>query len=301
MNGNTLLGVVCLHDYITKKIDKFMFCSVYLFIIYLFPLYLLIFVRMNTNKLEKVAEENNNFVMNNKVYIPETIEVLHGDLQITKCPIMDGNTIKTNVIFETMKPDDCAIHYIESDIGKNIVIMNFACRYKCCGNYLSGYAGQEEDLCRCMPGLYASLSKIKYPFLEDSVLVTSPTEIMRDNQKYNLFPRFAMYFVGVVGVAAPQLQHENFDEHRVRRTLENMYTSIKTYLPSTDTIILGAWGCGTSYLSGDYGNDPNVMSRIMNEVNLEYGGSFKNVVFSVPEGYNGRIFKNNIMTMKSNI
>src|SRR5207249_4266459 len=148
--------------------------------------------------------------------------------------------------------------------------------------------------CRCIPGLFASLSKIHYPFPEDTVLITQNVEIMRDNVNYNLFPRGAIYMVSVVSAAAPHLHYEDFNEARVRRTLENMYSAVKHHLPNTDTLILGAWGCGA------YRNDPITMSRIMNDVNLNFGGMFKNVIFSVPEGIYTKEFRDNIRTLKSN-
>ena len=93
-----------------------------------------------------------------------------------------------------------------------------------------------------------------------------------------------------MSAAAQNLQREEFDEKLVRRTLANMYYAVKAHLPNTDTLILGAWGCGA------YRNDPVVMAKIMNEINLEYGGHFKTIVFSVPEGVNTEEFRDNIQT-----
>ena len=67
---------------------------------------------------------------------------------------------------------------------------------------------------------------------------------------------------------------------------------IKKHLPETETLILGAWGCGA------YGNDPHKITEKMNEVNLNFGGMFKNIVFSVPKGVNTQEFKEKIDTFE---
>ncbi len=99
---------------------------------------------------------------------------------------------------------------------------------------------QEEDLCRVNPQLYPSLSKIIYPFEPDSVLITPDVWIMRDNKNYNFFKPDFNLRVSVCSVAAQNLLLEVFDEKIVKKTLINMYQSVKNYIPKTDTLILGA-------------------------------------------------------------
>lgn len=250
---------------------------------------------MARSHLVHVAESNKSLIINTVIQIPQTIKIEYEKLKLTPSNIINGKVIKTTVLFKTMKTDECAIHCINNNIGTNIVLMNFASRHYHGGGYRRGAKAQEEDLCRVIPALYPSLCGIKYPFEQDSVLLTPHLNILRDNTGYNLFPFGANYHVGVVSAAAQNLRNEKYDEKYdeecVRRTLENMYTAVKYHMPNTDTLIVGAWGCGA------YGNDPDRMSRVMNEVNLKYGGLFKTVVFSVPDGVNTKEFRDNITLM----
>lgn len=44
-----------------------------------------------------------------------------------------------------------------------------------------------------------------------------------------------------------------------------------------------------------------MMSRIMNDINLKYGGAFRTIVFAVPEGANTEEFRDNITLTTRNI
>lgn len=74
---------------------------------------------------------------------------------------------------------------------------------------------------------------------------------------------------------------EKWDETRVRNTLINVFVSVKKHNPKIDTLILGAFGCGA------YGNDPDTMAKLMNDIIQEYGGIYKRVVISIPPGRDG--------------
>lgn len=241
---------------------------------------------MKRNALAEIATLNKKLVDDKKVNIPKTIQINYDATSLAKSKIY-GNTA---VHFETMKTDECAIYYLEHKNSKSVTVMNFASRHSHGGGYRKGALAQEEDLCRVMPGLYTSLTQIKYPFPADAVLITPNVQILRDNKKYKLLPANRVVSVGVVSAAAQNLRLEDFDEQLVRRILMNMYCAVKKCLPATDTFILGAWGCGA------YGNNAVVMARIMNEINLEFGGYFKTIVFSVPEGVNTNEFRDNITT-----
>lgn len=240
---------------------------------------------MNKAFLESIANQNGSLVESDPSRTPVTISSRYGSVAMEQT-LIDG---KTSVTFEMMRTDECAITYIENNMSKNVVVMNFASRHNHGGGYVRGAKAQEEDLCRVMPYLYESLCKVRYPYEEDTVLITPNVEIMRDsNNRYTLFRGKDVHTVSVVSAAAPNLRRERFNEDRVRRTLINLYCSVSKNLPDTDTLILGAWGCGA------YGNDPNQMAMIMNDINLKYGGRFKRVVFAIPRGINVEEFKSNI-------
>lgn len=245
--------------------------------------------KYDKSTLASIAASNYELVVKGKVNIPITLQIDFDEKNIEQNKISE----KTSVFFETMKTDDCAIHYLENKDSKNVTIMNFASRNSHGGGYKKGARAQEEDLCRVMPALFASLSRVKYPYPSESVLITPNLEIVRDSYKYKLLQPSKIHCVNVVSVAAQNLRFEQFDEKTTRRKLENMYCSVKKYLPDTDTLILGAWGCGA------FGNQPTIMAKIMNDVNLEYGGHFKTIVFSVPEGVNTKEFRAGIKTFPS--
>lgn len=241
-------------------------------------------------KLISIATSNGYLMKSNdRPHLPTSTLVGYDQSTIKTCFAIKG----TKIEFISLKSDKAAFYCIRSGSHK-VVIMNFANRLKHGGGYLNGARAQEEDLCRVIPALYNSLKKVVYPYDRDSVIVTDNLTIMRDSgsdngNDYAFLSKDDQINVGIVSVAAQNLKHEQFDEACVRRTLANMYCSVKNLLPDTDTLILGAWGCGA------FGNDPIIMSTIMNEVNLMYGGYFKRIVFSVPVGVNHDEFKNTIL------
>jgi uncharacterized protein (TIGR02452 family) len=183
-----------------------------------------------------------------------------------------------------MKTDDCVHDLIENNHSKNIVIMNFASRKHAGGGYVNGATAQEEDLCRVIPILYQSLKTIKYPFGDDSILLSKKVAIYRDSEKYNILPDKNKIEVSVVSAAAQNLRIEDFNEELVIDTLKNIFISVIQHLPETDTLILGAWGCGA------FRNDPIVMSKIMNNITQQYGGYYKNIIYAIPSGPNASVF-----------
>jgi uncharacterized protein (TIGR02452 family) len=237
---------------------------------------------------QQVAKQNREHIIINKIKFPRSIKVKYGDVPIIKAPIIDGLLTNSKVSFHLMKSDECAIYYLTHGLGKNVCIMNFANRFHHGGGYLSGARAQEEDLCRVIPELYESLYTVKYPFEATSVIITPPIWIVRDSKDYTFFPNRSGYKVSIVSAAAQNLKYEQYDEKLVIQILENMYCAVKTLLPETDTLILGAWGCGA------FGNDPEQMAKIMNQINLQYGGYFANIVFSIPPGINVTEFKKSI-------
>lgn len=188
-------------------------------------------------KLIDVAHANDELVLKGKVTVPKTIQVDYDE----KALISNKICGKTSVFFETMKTDECALYYLDHKDSKYVTIMNFASRHSHGGGYKKGARAQEEHLFRVIPAFYASVSAIRYPYPDRSVLITPDLEIMRDSSNYKLLQPAKVRNVGAVSVAAQNLRFEEFDEKLVRQKLATMYCAVKRYLQLTDTFILGAW------------------------------------------------------------
>lgn len=244
---------------------------------------------MNKKQLTNVAKENTLLVEKLSLPIPVTKKVCYDQTNIKECHITDSTT----VVFLDMKTDDCAI-FLSNNGLENIVALNHASRHSHGGGYTKGSKAQEEDLCRVMPEFYQSLTKITYPYEPDAVLITDHLTIMRDSTNYELLEEKDFVTIGIVSAAAQNLRNEKYNGEQIIRTLQNLYCSVAQNLPDTETLILGAWGCGA------YGNDPYTISRAMNYVNKRYGGYFKHIVFSIPWGPNFKEFKKNIECFSGN-
>jgi uncharacterized protein (TIGR02452 family) len=249
-----------------------------------------------------------NLKLEKKMDIPKTIQVDYFKIskdELNKVYDLESNS--TKIIFKELKTDDCVIWLIEHGLSVNVVIHSFSSNSNCGGGYKNGASAQEEDLCRTILGLHTSMKKLadknkgkygKLYFPKTSVLITPYLKIMRENKYYGLVEEHEYIPVSVISAGAPNAGHlakygkkVNIDE--IIDTLENIYLSTKKYLPNTDTLVLGAWGCGV------YKNDPNLISQIIENLNFKYGGLYKNIVISIPKGRKGDnptidIFKNNI-------
>lgn len=243
-------------------------------------------VKMNKNKkfFTNIAAENQRMNLQG----PETQRIMYDESKITKCPANDD----TNVLFFGATTDDCVRFVIENEISENVYAMNFASDKNPGGGYLNGAQAQEEYNCYVMPELYASISRTKYPLEPGTVLITPGIRIMRDNENYKLLPEDQMLRVGIVSAAAQNLSPQGkdqvitaYDDILTKMTLGNVFCSVKRSDPLTDTLILGAWGCGV------FRNDPYMIANEFKDAIKKYGGYYKNIIFAIPDGPNVKEFK----------
>lgn len=239
-------------------------------------------------KLTIVALLNLVFVFRNNQKIPVTIVIEYDETQLFRI-----NECKNSGKIQLMKmfTDECARHCVKNKIGKNIVIMNFASRIHPDGSYITGALTQEEQLCRVIPHLYFSLRQKVYPYGKNTILITPNIQIMRNGSNYKLLDE--PIIVSVVSCAAPDLNKESFDIQRIEQTLKNVFVNVKQTLPKTDTLILGAFGCGA------FKNDPIIMSRTMKKIKNTYGELYENIIFAIPSGENYDIFKNYLIDLSN--
>lgn len=246
----------------------------------------------------KIAEDNCMLVSENR--IPKS----YTHLLVNNCSLFkkyENYSDLSNVLILNQPSDSVALYATNSGF-KNVIVFNFANKYHPGGGYLHGDSAQEEDLCRCYPELYPSLKQnIRYPFDQNSAIVTEPLLLMRNSDNYQLYditsgPNYRAYFVSA---AAPDLRTQNavFNAQSVFETFVNVLVSplIQFKFRKEETcIVLGAWGCGA------FRNDPLIMSRLMKNALIMYGGNYGKIILGIPssKGQNNYyIFKNTFSSL----
>lgn len=176
-----------------------------------------------------------------------------------------------------------------------VAILNFASAKHPGGMVIKGSIAQEECICRCS-NLYSVLSdskfkngfydyhKYQHNKLYTSKLIYSPNVLfLRDDSKnYNFIKDIVM--MDVITCAAPNIRGLNgkVDMSIVRNN--NMdkiyYDRISSIFKAAvtngvDHLVLGAFGCGV------FRNSPNAIARVFHEVQDEYSGCFKSIVYAI--------------------
>jgi uncharacterized protein (TIGR02452 family) len=241
-------------------------------------------VRKNKKFLTCIATENQKLSTDGKIFVPVTQRIRYDDAEITRCPV---NTIKTRLLFMEATTNQCVRYLIENKVSENVFAHNFASEGCPGGGYLNGAKAQEEFECYEIPGLYPSISKVKYPLEPGTILVTPGLRILRDSDTYELLPEEKQINLGIVSAAAQNLSKSDavYNDEQTKITLANLFCSVKKSCPSTDTLVLGAWGCGV------FRNDPKVMAReILDSIN-QFGGYYRTICIAIPPGPNVREFR----------
>lgn len=237
---------------------------------------------MSKNKkfLKAIAAENQTMMKD--AFIPKTIRMKYDESKITKCPTVD----ETNVFFLEMTTCDCVQYIHENDISENIYAHNFASETSPGGGYENGAKAQEEYICYRTPRLYPSIVKEKYPLEPTTVLITPNLEIMRD-EDYELLEKDKFVKYGIVSAAAQNLSRPDskYNDQLTKRTLANIFCSVKLCDSKVDTLVLGAWGCGV------FANDPYTIANEIKDAINKYGGHYKNIFIAIPSGPNVEQFK----------
>jgi len=241
-------------------------------------------VRRNKKFLTGIATENQRLSADGQIFVPVTQRIRYDDAEITRCLI---NTTKTKLMFMEASTNQCVRYLVENKVSVNVFAHNFASEGCPGGGYLNGAKAQEEIECYQIPGLYPSINKVKYPLEPGTILVTPGLRILRDSETYELLPEDRQIGLGIVSAAAQNLSKKNevYDDEQTKITLANLFCSVKKSCPLTDTLVLGAWGCGV------FRNDPKVMAReILDSIN-QFGGYYQNICIAIPPGPNLREFR----------
>ena len=183
-----------------------------------------------------------------------------------------------------------------------VALLNFASATTPGGGVLKGSTAQEEGICRTS-SLYASLTvdeafeKFYNPHIaakdvlhNDDIIYTPKVCIFR-NEYFNILPKANWKLADVITCAAPNLRAvpangNNLDESGKAKIISNdeLYNihkkrAIRIFESAAahkvNTLILGAFGCGAFW------NDPETVAKAYNDVIMEHGFLFDNIIFPV--------------------
>lgn len=232
---------------------------------------------MNKNKkfLIDIAAKNCKL----EIPVPVTQRFPCDETKLLRCPCNDD----TKLLFYSGTTCECAEYVIESGLSnEHVYAHSYASAINPGGGVNNGAKAQEEFNCYRIPGLYRSIAKEKYPLEPGTVLVTPGLKIMRNCVDYELLPDDQMVNIGIVSAAAQNLSRiygkecEKYDDQLTRKTLANLFCSVKRCDPLADTLVLGAWGCGV------FKNDPYAIANATKDVINKYGGYYKNIIIAIP-------------------
>eukprot|EP00405_Crypthecodinium_cohnii_P024629 CAMPEP_0206487064 /NCGR_PEP_ID=MMETSP0324_2-20121206/41392_1 /ASSEMBLY_ACC=CAM_ASM_000836 /TAXON_ID=2866 /ORGANISM="Crypthecodinium cohnii, Strain Seligo" /LENGTH=422 /DNA_ID=CAMNT_0053965421 /DNA_START=74 /DNA_END=1342 /DNA_ORIENTATION=- len=259
----------------------------------------------------EIAEQN--YTMRRRFPLPDTLPVTWTESVnwLSKADL--ATQPRPQISFSGLSTADALLmfchQYPESRSTGKVCGLNFANGTNVGGGYKSGALAQEEDLCRRMPNLYSSLYNAKqaglYPFGPSTfeskenpgkycdALFTPNLVIARHHEEkgFELLDQQNQKAVSLVTAAAPNI---NFADEV--KDLELMYNTVQTILaaprihePSTEVLVLGAWGCGAFG-----GNATEICDLFVRAIQNGLGNGLKHIHFAIPRGdkdQNAEVFR----------
>jgi len=240
------------------------------------------------NFFQNKAQRNHNIVRQMS-HIPKSIKFNNNRISElgNRCCF---NRCQSTVYLWSMATDEAAYKLHDMNNNVNVVVHNFANCRRYGGGYRDGKLAQEEDLCRRIPALFASLGALNrymsykvYPLSrkEGDVIVTPNIDLMRYGPQYNVGNKVK---VNVVTAAAPDLRDdkpieymEHWDDNEMKSLTHNMYVAPKHVNNELDAIVLGAWGCGV------FKNNPTQMANLLANTIKNNWGIYTSIVFAIPD------------------
>ena len=206
-------------------------------------------------------------------------------------------SIELDITVEDLTTSGAIVKY--KDL-KNLCALNFASFFNPGGSFgnVPVHLAQEEYICK---------DSFLYNVLKE---FQSEYNINKELRNKNLYRNFALYSPDVIFVnesdeeeakcdiltcAAPNATAAGSYHKVTNEDIENtMYERIDFLLTvakknDVRNIILGAFGCGV------FGNDPNIVSKAFKELLQIKDYGFDKVIFAIPDGYNLKAFKANIL------
>lgn len=168
-----------------------------------------------------------------------------------------------------------------------ITVLNFASFTRPGGGFLNGANAQEENLCM-HSNLYEILEQQKefYKYNADNAFLTKGAYMNRA-----IFSKDTTFFkdnksikCNVITCACPNRSAKYLQDNPYENT-KTLKSRIRFILDIaednlTDTLILGAWGCGV------FKQNPEEVAKIFKEVLKDKKYQFTNVIFAIPPGEN---------------
>lgn len=171
------------------------------------------------------------------------------------------------------------------DAGLNPLVLNMASDRMPGGGVRKGSRAQEECLFR-RTNYFMTLDKRRlppdmYPLMTTECVYSPNVYVVKDTDNSILQEedRFYANFIAIAAIRRPKMNNLK-DEYRFDDDREDMYDRIERMYQlgienGHDSLLLGAFGCGA------FGNPPQEVVQIFNDMNQKYNGYFKAIHFAV--------------------
>lgn len=246
-------------------------------------------------ELVKCFQDTINIINSNSILLNSTKEAMYCTNLITHNDnITINNNAPANIVLIENTTFNAAKEYV--NLGQKVAVLNFASAVNPGGGVSNGAMAQEECLCRSsnllpclkqnhlMKNYYMPHRIANDPMYSDKVIYTKNITVFKtDDAVPKLMPSKEWFNVDVITCAAPNLRNiDNLDDKLFNvlcRRIDLVLNSALQY--GTDTIILGAWGCGA------FKNPPQLVSKAFKQViDDNYKYAFKNIVFAIKKSNN---------------
>lgn len=218
--------------------------------------------------------------------------------------------LPADTVIQMMDSDTVSAAAVLAGEGRKVLIVNFANNYQCGGGYKRDANAQEEDIFRRTTAAFAisreyGLQQAEfYPIAtgkEANAVITDHLRILRKSKSegFTFVNEQEQYEFAMITVGA-------YDQRS--KTEQAMFQADSNLLTKTgcrvmkkrialifqaashlhcDTIIAGALGCGA------FGNDPDQIAQLHQEVIQRYPGLVKELVFAIPRSSTRQTFNVN--------
>ena len=214
-----------------------------------------------------VCRENETFVANNQQLVsPSVIVRLRHPLAAAAGTMPSVAVVHCDVLLaarEMLAP------------GHSVGVLNFASERSPGGGYWDGSRAQEEELCRRLVTLYASLRNTSYPLEGGLVVSTNLWERRRSGDYGWLATPCGPYTV--VSAALPNISRRRARTDYAEVVGKQVRQVLHTFASmGCDRIVLGAWGCGS------YGGNAAIVAQAFaTHLRGDLGQCFDMVLFAI--------------------